>query len=189
MKTIILDYAGLVGAWHPDIYAGNLSRIYHLPLEEAEAFLNGPFFRDCESGKRTFEEFHRHLFSQGSYLGNPPSAGDLLNGVYEDDPAVLATLKRHAGRVVIAENATAWDVAWQREHLASFGLIRRQFASGELKSFKTDRAFFARVLEELRLQASDVIFLDDKEKYAGVARSAGIDGRRYRTVEDLKGLL
>lgn len=74
--------------------------------------------------------------------------------------------------------------------------VRRNFAwlrrvdcpilSCELLLSKPDPAIYERCLECLKLQPSEVVFIDDREPNVAAARALGIAGLRFQSVEQLR---
>jgi len=71
----------------------------------------------------------------------------------------------------------------------NFGWLRRvdcPVLSCELLLVKPDPAIYQRCLDCLKLQPSEVVFIDDREPNVAAARTLGIAGLRFQSIERLR---
>lgn len=104
------------------------------------------------------------------------------------DPSVtrwIAQLRKRRIAVACLSNtdATHVRVLRRRGWLRGFSPI---LLSNELHALKPTRKAFDRARRQLRLPATDLYFLDDKQVNADGARRAGWNARRYRGVADAR---
>jgi HAD superfamily hydrolase (TIGR01509 family) len=104
-------------------------------------------------------------------------------------PGMRELLDDLAGVVV---RATASNYPHWVEELAVgplAGRFDRVLASCHLGVRKPEPAFFERLLEELALDAPQVLFVDDRQENVDAARAAGLAAHRFAGAEELRAWL
>ena len=86
-----------------------------------------------------------------------------------------------------ASNYPVWIEQLADDHL--HGRFERILASHHLGSRKPDRSFYERLLDRLRLEPSEVLFVDDREVNVDGAQAVGIAAHRFVDAATLRGWL
>ena len=68
-------------------------------------------------------------------------------------------------------------------------LFERVFVSAEMGRLKPEQAIYQEVLDELGIEAGDMIFIDNKAVNIDGAAALGIDGHVFTTAELLRSYL
>lgn len=104
------------------------------------------------------------------------------------DPGTLAVLHALAAggtRLALLSNAGADFAGWLR-HGSFAPLFERVFVSGELRLVKPDAAIYEHVIDELGIEASDLLFVDNKSENVDGARAVGGDGHVFTDASGLE---
>lgn len=131
-------------------------------------------------GERSLQAVLEDLLDQESLdRPAPVTVADLLD-IWEQfdlDPeavAVLAAVREHGVRCLLATNQQDHRVRHMREDRGYDDLVDGSYYSSEIGSMKPDPAFFEHILEDLGLGADRVGFVDDLVANVEAARSVGI---------------
>ncbi|MDF0514710.1 HAD family phosphatase [Agromyces sp. H3Y2-19a] len=104
------------------------------------------------------------------------------------DPGTLAVVHALAAggtRLALLSNAGADYAGWLR-HGSFAPLFERVFVSGELRLVKPDAEIYEHVIDELGIQASDLLFVDNKSENVEGARAVGGDGHVFTDASGLE---
>jgi putative hydrolase of the HAD superfamily len=103
-------------------------------------------------------------------------------------PGVLRDLRAGGTRLALLSNAAA-DFGGYFRH----GILGEYFAacyvSGELKLLKPDAAIYQHVLDDLGIEPSEAIFIDNRADNVRGAAALGITGHVYTDPESLRAFL
>ena len=103
--------------------------------------------------------------------------------VCADTVAVLRELRAAGVGCHLVTNQNDLRAAYMRAELGYADLLDSTFVSCELGVLKDDPRFFEQVLAVLGLPATEVLLVDDKDRFVDVARSVGLRGVVW-TVDD-----
>ncbi|KRC58520.1 hypothetical protein ASE14_18235 [Agromyces sp. Root81] len=107
------------------------------------------------------------------------------------DPGTLGVLHALAAggtRLALLSNAGADFSGWLR-HGSFAPLFERVFVSGELSLVKPDAAIYEHVIDELGIEASDFVFIDNKAENVDGAKAVGGDGHVFTDAASLEAWL
>ncbi|MGW9632145.1 HAD family hydrolase [Agromyces sp. NPDC055520] len=107
------------------------------------------------------------------------------------DPGTLGVLYALAAggtRLALLSNAGADFSGWLR-HGSFAPLFERVFVSGELELVKPDAAIYEHVIDELGIEASDLVFIDNKAENVEGAKAVGGDGHVFTDAATLESWL
>jgi FMN hydrolase / 5-amino-6-(5-phospho-D-ribitylamino)uracil phosphatase len=166
---------------------------YREALEAATGLTIDELFRR-RSG-HAYPAFERGELSEAEYWEVYAEAGidvdpDAFHRVRLDRtrwlPGMRELLDELAGVVlrVTASNYPLWIDDLAAGRLA--GRFERVLASCHLGVRKPDPAFFDRLLEELVLDAPQVLFVDDREENTAAARASGLRAHRFEGAAELR---
>jgi putative hydrolase of the HAD superfamily len=92
----------------------------------------------------------------------------------------LVARARQAGVItVLATNQQSYRGAWMQQNLPYDDYFDHAFYSFEVGLAKPDPAYFAHIIDQLGIAASEAVFVDDLATNAAGARSAGLKAITY----------
>ncbi len=181
-RAVLLDMGGVLvelGGEKPflELLGGNHTResMWHM-------WLHSPAVRAHETGKMDARAFAEAAVAEFGLRIGPEAFlahfGSWIVGPYEGVLDLLEDLSaRH--ETAILTNTSAFHMGI----VADYGLIERVrhvFASHEMGEVKPDPSYFRHVLERMRLEPHEAVFLDDNEINAAGARACGIEAHVVR---------
>ncbi|WP_022893191.1 HAD family hydrolase [Agromyces subbeticus] len=98
---------------------------------------------------------------------------------------VLHALAAGGTRLALLSNAGTDFSSWFR-HGSFAPLFERVFVSGELDLVKPDAAIYEHVIDELGIEASDFVFIDNKSENVEGAKDVGGDGHVFTDAATLE---
>ena len=108
--------------------------------------------------------------------------------VNPDTYDVLLALRDGGTRMALLSNA-GFDFGGYFRHGPMGSLFERIFVSAEMGKLKPEQAIYQEVLDELGIEAGDMIFIDNKAVNIDGAAALGIDGHVFTTAELLRSYL
>ena len=108
--------------------------------------------------------------------------------VNPDTYDVLLALREGGTRMALLSNA-GFDFGGYFRHGPMGSLFERVFVSAEMGRLKPEEAIYQEVLDELGIEAGDMIFIDNKAVNIDGAAALGIDGHVFTTAELLRSYL
>ncbi|MBF4634427.1 HAD family phosphatase [Agreia pratensis] len=108
--------------------------------------------------------------------------------VNPDTYDVLLALRDGGTRIALLSNA-GFDFGDYFRHGPMGALFERVFVSAEMGRLKPESAIYLDVLRELGIDASDMIFIDNKAVNVDGAANLGIDGHVFTTASLLRAFL
>ncbi|KQO06343.1 hypothetical protein ASF06_14760 [Agreia sp. Leaf244] len=108
--------------------------------------------------------------------------------VNPDTYDVLLALREGGTRMALLSNA-GFDFGGYFRHGPMGSLFERVFVSAEMGRLKPEQAIYQEVLDELGIEAGDMIFIDNKAVNIDGAAALGIDGHVFTTAELLRSYL
>lgn len=98
----------------------------------------------------------------------------------------LASLRAAGYKTALLSNMQSDMIAHVRTKFLWLREFDQQIFSSEVRLIKPDPAFFRRALEKLGTQASETIFIDDREENVAAARAVGMTAFRFRSLPELR---
>ena len=108
--------------------------------------------------------------------------------VNPDTYDVLLALREGGTRMALLSNA-GFDFGGYFRHGPMGSLFERIFVSAEMGRLKPEQAIYQDVLDDLGIEARDMIFIDNKAVNIDGAAALGIDGHVFTTAELLRSYL
>lgn len=163
-------------------------------------------FREALCGNISEAEFCRRFASNGDWPFEASDIQEILNQsfrkkipgtieLYQDIVAYPESLLGSTivdGRpeiYIVSDHIKERVVEIENDHPDIFELAAGQFWSCDIGKIKQDEGFFLDLLEELGLDARDVIFVDDNNLNIEAAAKIGIVGIQFEDAKQLKSEL
>lgn len=108
--------------------------------------------------------------------------------VNADTYDVLLALREGGTRMALLSNA-GFDFGGYFRHGPMGSLFERIFVSAEMGRLKPEQAIYQDVLDDLGIEAGDMIFIDNKSVNIDGAAALGIEGHVFTTAELLRSYL
>jgi putative hydrolase of the HAD superfamily len=177
LKAILFDADGVIQRPAID-YASAFAELFTLQRDDAHSLIDEIFAaeRPTLTGG---SEFAVALEKVLSHRGIAHCLQDVLRiwTSIEPDPAILASIAslRALGILCcLATNQQAHRARHMSEALRYGDVFDFQFYSHSLGVAKPDTHYFRRIIEQLNLDPSDVLFIDDHEPNVTAARKVGL---------------
>jgi putative hydrolase of the HAD superfamily len=161
-------------------------------LDVAGRWLMSPWVRRFESGRCSEQEFAEGVVAEWKFPFTPDEFLERFLS-WLDDPfagaeQMVHETKAHA-MVGCLSNTNA--LAWREiiSHWPLTALFEHRFLSFELGAVKPDREIFALVVEQLRVLAHRVLFLDDNAINVEGALASGLRAEQARGVAEARDVL
>jgi FMN phosphatase YigB (HAD superfamily) len=166
--------------------------------ERAAKFYEIPEYADFSRGIISAQAFYEAVrkttgLSSLEYKQAKEAHAKHITGLVPGMKDLLGRIAEHySGRIVFATDTNVWQTERQRELIDLSGY--RVFASNGIGMLKGDpeldeegprRSFFRSVLEELGIEASNILFIDDSLEKVGSARSLGMQIFPFTNHEEL----
>lgn len=106
-----------------------------------------------------------------------------------ENPQMVAWLKklhRNGIKTAILSNIHPDMIAHVRKHFDWLDLLDFKTFSAEVRMIKPERAIYEHTLQGLGVEASEALFIDDKETNVRAAREVGIHALRFVSVDQLR---
>jgi HAD superfamily hydrolase (TIGR01549 family) len=189
--TIIFDLGGVLVNLDWDKVCAPLTELSPQTYDEvATEIQNGPIVESSMLGHLTPQEFQETLCAKIQVnIGFDQFIG-IWNRLLSEDET-MASYVGELGlshRLILASNTDAIHIAYSMEHFKVLGEFERLFLSNEMGLLKPDPDYFQHILGELQIDPAECIFIDDRFENVLSARSLGINGLVFESVEKLKDL-
>ncbi len=185
IKTVIFDLGGVLVRTDNPEPRRRLAEKFDMTYDDLSALVYG-----CESAELATRgaitaEVHKEtvLKELGLPAGTFTSFGDEFWAGDSLDNQLVEFIQGLQGEYTTALLSNAWDDL--RPHLVNLwkidGIFDHIFISAELRLAKPDPAIFRVVIDELKQDPSELIFVDDFMENIVAARDAGINGIHFQS--------
>src|SRR3989338_9883557 len=142
-------------------------------------------YKEFETGNMSFEDFVARL-SKGRVTLE--EIKELYCSFIQEIPGTMDILRHLQGKylLVYANNEAREFDEWRNEKIDHFRYFDVRCSSWVSHRLKPDPAFFQYILEKIKLQAEECLFIDDKERNVLAAITLGIDSILFTDAEQLK---
>jgi 2-haloacid dehalogenase len=187
IQTIIFDLsevliAGLVGIERP------ISAILRIPETEVFARLGGPSLHQLFCGRLVEDGYLAWLVEHNRWAIPTDDLKRILRTNFRRTvagmPRLLGQLAPRYELALLSDHAREWIAYIESVH-RFLGRFHARFYSYQLGQTKQEPSTFRMVLERLKREASQCLFIDDSEANVQVARSVGISAMRFTTPQSL----
>lgn len=185
IKTIALDFGGVVIALS---FENAIRRFEELGVPDVHSFLNpfqqGGFFGDLEAGRIDAEGFRQELSRLAGREMTYEECGYACMGFIESVPPrnleAIQRLRQQGYRLVLLSNTNPYVMKWAMSPAfdgKGHGLrdyFDECYLSYECKMMKPAPEFFRLLIEREKLDAGEILFVDDGQVNIDVAQALGI---------------
>lgn len=146
------------------------------------------------TGERDFDADLRAFVAEKGLDADVEDMYAIWNDI-EPDPEVLAMMAELRAKgvdVYLATNQQPERGQYMVDHLELYPDVIRQFHSWQMHLAKPDPAFFQAIIDELGLDPSTTLFMDDLQANVDAARSVGLNAEfhdRTHGAEGVRGIL
>lgn len=187
MKTIIFDWGGvLTNGTHTSSIISYLEERYGVRID-------GRFFNDLmkaiDDGSMPFEEFIDKFNLQHDQHMNVPEMQHVFGSAINPNEDVISLAKelKSKCRVIMLSNNNKPTVELLRTfHKEMLDIFDKTYFSCEIHMRKPSKESFEFVLNDIGVDGSECVFIDDKEKNIKAAESIGIKGILFESTERFK---
>jgi glucose-1-phosphatase len=177
ITTILFDWGGVltIGSFTASI-CDVLERRLHRSKEDICSLID-PLIVKMDRAEITVDEF---ILQFNELFESELSLEDMKNvfrqaRVFNGETQSLVKKLKDKYRLVLASNNNALTVGILRdEHKDVLDLFERAYFSHEMKLHKPQLEFFKFILGEMKVSASECVFIDDKQENVDAAASLGI---------------
>lgn len=177
IKVILFDADGVIQTTHPPF----LEKLAAIPLDgdsSVEEFVRevAALERSALTGAGDFAASLGELLQLHQSPMNTNNALNLLNLVNVDHGilSAIAEIRRRGVLCCLATNQQRHRAKYMSKTLGYHRLLDVEFYSCHLGIAKPDEAYFERVLDNLGLDANQVLFLDDHQVNVDAAQAVGL---------------
>jgi putative hydrolase of the HAD superfamily len=111
---------------------------------------------------------------------------DMWSRANTEMTAWLASLRAAGYKTALLSNMQTDMIAHVRAKFPWLKDFDQQIFSAEVRLIKPDPALYRRALEKLGAEASETIFIDDREENVAGARAVGMTAFRFRSLPELR---
>jgi putative hydrolase of the HAD superfamily len=180
-EAILCDLGGVVVDVESDRLMHQIAQLLGRPFEEVQAAVYDPeLLLPFELGRITPEGYFQGLRER---LALPWSFAQFLqawNGIFTENRDVTRLLQelgtRH--RLIALTNTNVLHLEHIRASFPSLGVFEHWIASCDVGLRKPDPAMYAHALRHLGIEASAVIYVDDRPEMVEAGRQAGLTAIR-----------
>jgi glucose-1-phosphatase len=163
--------------------------------EEADIWqhwLASPVVKAFDSGQISFDSFAENRVNTIPSLGTLSEFKERFTqwpiGLYEGAVQLVSSVKPQFHRAILSNtNAAHWPRLMDEMQLS--GLFHSYFASHHLGEVKPEKAIYQKVLDQLHVEASNVLFIDDNQVNIDQALAMGIHAFRVKGIEQASKVL
>jgi putative hydrolase of the HAD superfamily len=188
-KAILFDADGVVLKKQAEYFSVRFAREHGAPQEELREFFKTTFLL-CQKGQADLKQELTPLLPKWGWDKDPDA---FLKYWFTTDVALdeevlkeVAQLRAKGITCYLATDQEKYRAEYLRKRMGLDGMFDGTFFSCELGFTKSESGFFNAALNQLKLPAADVAYLDDDKENVGVAKELGIDARFYSGINDLK---
>lgn len=187
IRAVLFDYGGVLGSNASDIEGRfrGLSEISGLPVERLKDIFS-QHWPCLRVGMGSVESFWNDV-SEKSPLHPPPEelSEYYLKQVSIDEDVLDIARSLDIRKAILSNESREWiDYKWDRFGLGD--IFEKAYCSAYLGVAKPDAGIFLHVLEDMGLDAEDVLFIDDLERNVCAAAALGIDTILFRDARQLE---
>lgn len=195
MKIVLFDADGVL-TLPEEFFSVVYSRSHGLDSEPFEKFFRNDW-KPFVIGKADLKESITANPELWQWNGN---VDDLLKFWFETEDVrndelieLIGEIKARGIACYLATEQEKYRGDYMREVMFK-GIFDGYFITAELGVSKTEPGFFRAIVENLKrknpeIEASSILFFDDSQSKVDTARSVGIDGRLYTSVEQVRSIV
>lgn len=181
MKILLLDADGVV-LEKGEYFSKKFAHAFSLPEEEVTVFFQNEYGL-CQKGELDLKEELLPYLEKWGWSG---SVEDFLEYWFSSDVIVndylvpaVEELRESGLKCYLASNNEKYRAERIKKVLEEMELLDGYYFSSAIKVKKNEAQFFSHILEDLKAEASDVIYLDNDQVNLEAAKSLGIETYLY----------
>ncbi|MEI6728374.1 MAG: threonine--tRNA ligase [bacterium] len=190
-KVILFDLDGVIAKSYFEgrkQFAGAiwLQEKYNLTPDKTKDFWSSDFI-DCTKGKKDLIEILPKFLKEWNiekevkeFIAEWLEAED---NYYQENLDFIKTLKQQGVKVYLTTNQEKYRTKHIQEKFID--IFDKIYSSSDLGCLKTDSSFWEKVLEDIGLNPSDCLLIDDQQKKLDIAKKFGIDGMLFFEEKDI----
>lgn len=186
IKVVLLDGDGVLLKKHK-YFSEMYAEKHGVDLEKITPFFTGPFGA-CKKGQADVKE---ELAPYLKDWGWDKSVDEFLDywftsDTVEDEQVVAEAQKlREKGlKCYLASDQEKYRAEYIKSQTKLGQAVDGLFVSCDMGCSKSEPVFFEKVLKQLSVESSEVLYWDDEEENVAVAKKLGIDARVYTSFDD-----
>ena len=189
IKTIVFDYGNVIAKFDVGLFLKGIAPLSQLPLDELKIALSGSsdIFADYETGLMTSDEFFsqlRHACALSATETQFMTAYVSIFSPIETTADLIFKLKPFY-KLALLSNTNEWHFQYQIRPNRVFPLFDAVSLSFRVKARKPSEAIYRDLITQLRVDASECVFIDDIREYVDAACALGMVGIQYTSHESL----
>lgn len=190
ISTVVFDLGGVLIDWNPKYLYRKL-----LPDEESiDDFLNNVCtfeWNEQQDGGQTIEEavgqlLPLHPEKEALIRAYYDRFLEMLGGPIDETVAVLDDLRQSGTRILALTNWSAETFPHAVEKFDFLAWFDGIIVSGAEKVMKPDPAIFQRLVERYQVDATEAVFIDDRQINVDAAISSGFGGVLFQSGSQLR---
>jgi putative hydrolase of the HAD superfamily len=192
VQAVILDYGEVLCLLPTPDAIARMARIFHI---DPQSFL--PIYTESRApydrGDLLPEEYWHAFASQAGVTLSADVIEELRRWDVEmwsrtNDPMILwfESLRFAGVKTAILSNMPSGMVAHVRQNFPWMKHFDHQIFSADVRRIKPEPAIYEYSLDALKVPASEVLFIDDRDANLEQARAAGMRGIRFQSVNQLR---
>lgn len=191
-ENIIFDFGGVCGGTNKALLAQSIAPLLDLSVPKATELLKD-LKRAKREGKTADVFWHEFEQRSGNTLPTswPGTFEDLKCLTTRENPAVIAlvhALKNQGHRVVLFSNVSALRAAYMKRR-GFYNHFDPVILSCDINTKKPSPDSFSILLNRLKAQPKDCLFIDDRLENITTAQALGMRGILFTSPEDLASRL
>jgi len=186
-KAILFDADG-VTLIKQGYFSEKLSKEYNIPLEKITPFFKNDF-RLCQQGKLDLKVILPEYLIAWNWK---KSLEYFISYWFESDTKAdieviqkIQNIRNNGIKCYLVSDQEQYRAEYILDNLNFKNYFDNCFFSYKIKTSKSDKEFFIKILQELRLEASELSYLDDEEKNVAVAKKLGINAHYFTNINDI----
>lgn len=187
IKVIISDLAGVLLSGYDPYLCAWIAKKFNKKLEEIQPIID-KHFTASESGEYTEYECFEFIIKELNLDIDPLELQNKRMEFTKINPKmkkfILQLRKKYL--VVFATNSSAEEFARNHGMFKLDKIFQYGKASYQFKVRKNKKEFFEKYLNILKVEPSEIVFIDDSERNIAPARELGIQTIKFENFEQLK---
>ena len=181
MKVLLLDADGVV-LNKGEYFSERFSREHNVPIEDVLQFFKGPFVL-CQKGEADLKKELKPYLKKWNWSGTVEDfldywfSSDVI--LHADIESTVSQFKNMGIKCYLASNNEAYRAEAISNVLNKENLLDGSYFSAYLKVRKENPGFFKHVLNDIAVEPSEVVFVDNDQKNVDSAISVGIKAYLY----------
>ena len=191
IKALLLDVDGVVIKPRKRFFSEILAERQGISIDVVLLFFKNEY-KACVLGKAFLEEEVAKYLSKWKWNA---SVKELLefwfsheSEIDEDVLSYVKEIRTKGVKVYLTSDHSVYRKGDMMERMHLKDHVDGTFFSCDVGHTKEELAFYNLVLEELNVQPTEIVFLDDEKENVDAAQKTGINARLYTNVQDLESI-